>query len=603
MSDTVRFSNLLSLLDLNEDPIPVVDRNGNVVPVVGSGGQLAGLETVEDRLVDERSITSIAKEIEKLFKWHFKWEGDIPIASESSKTEVKWSWGLAWSFYEQRYKRLVQYCNRKFQTDRNVTPMTLWLTHLYFSAKYHGRCHLLGVTLKIDPKHPARVSFGKRRHDRSMTTGWSSPRPQTLSQFSEELCNLIPESWSANLLRGNWSRDHVEAFFQNLIQAGIDDEYGGSLLMVMNGLRMDDGIPTSDDSFSVNNTTMNTEELKSSMAIHLRNIEDEFHELVQPARIRPRKGEIHGCLAAKVQMPIGTWENYRNLKAFLSIMLGANEQKRLAQMGPEDQMLDSNLSAPPAPSRWFHVNPQQAQACFKSVARDKFELTPVLAYLQMINEYMVSSRLWTQPRPFNRRYHLLDQCDGSEGYAAQLFNTTLELKPQEWLQDLTMTFYGALITETFAPSVLYLGPHFNTYYHIVELERRIEPLQHLEKSPLLFPVWIFPMNLRNVHWCAVGLYPLEKSIVIYDSVGQSTMELRRNAMMVLSFLALVHEHYEGQAVDLSAWTINGIEAMYEFAKGFPTQDGADWSWGTADMKDIRRVMIEELAQQKLRERD
>ncbi|WRT68829.1 uncharacterized protein IL334_005809 [Kwoniella shivajii] len=322
MSNKVSFGDICDFIDLEEDPLPLLNNDQNYVAIVNGQGELAGIESVEDKKSRESRVKRIAQEIEVLLKYRFHWEDDVPLGFKPSKGKFKWSWDKSWAFYYERFVRLKEHCNRNFELEDNVAPMTLWLTHLWFTAKHAGRCHVLGVTLRIAPKNPARVSFGKRRHHLTMSTGWSNAVPQALADFDEAQANIVPESWAANLLRGNKPREHIEEVVKRWAGLRLADGYGGQLTGDFTGLRMDDNVvpvvsaPNPEVSSVVDKHTPPAESAQLTLEVDTdaKAREELLQELLLLGNlfsIKPEPGDIRELLTKAISTRPGStvWQN------------------------------------------------------------------------------------------------------------------------------------------------------------------------------------------------------------------------------------------------------------------------------------------------------
>ncbi|OCF77554.1 hypothetical protein I204_01544 [Kwoniella mangroviensis CBS 8886] len=339
MSMQTPISEVVMFFDEDEDPAPMVDGKGNYLPIVTAVGGLAGVD-VEHEGEQERRVVSIVREIENVFDYKFVWKNGIPLAFSGDKEPFKPNWRPCWAFYKERFIRLKEMCNRHFHLEPNVSPMTLYLTHLFFSAKHKGRCHVIGVTLVASPKHPSRVSFGKRQHDRTMATGWKDSCPISLSDFDETGCNIVPEAWVTNLLRGNRPRAHIEKMISSLTVKGKEDSYGGDLIGSFGGLRMDDNVVPIPSRFrSISSPPSVIIQPRSAATVHdeddpesgnydplLDELFSELSTLIDVGSIEPLPGDIPQLLYNTLMSPIDSEDFVNNLDAWLGAMLCEDEE-------------------------------------------------------------------------------------------------------------------------------------------------------------------------------------------------------------------------------------------------------------------------------------
>ncbi|WWD03892.1 hypothetical protein V865_001948 [Kwoniella europaea PYCC6329] len=242
MPSQALLKDVLKLIDVDQDPVPY-NKDGDQFyhPIVDPSGDLPGLMDTDFTSVYQRSLTKIAREIEQAFDYKFVWKGELPVAFAAPYFEVsEWSWDLSWAFYFERFLTI------KFEADCEITddfsPMTLWLLHLYFTAKNKGRCHFFGIHLVITPKHPSRVMFGKRNHDKIVSSGWTGATPVALTEFTDRRCNLVPESISAYQLRSKLPKSDLEEFMRTIVGSGGPGGRGWEFVGMFEGLKLDDDV-------------------------------------------------------------------------------------------------------------------------------------------------------------------------------------------------------------------------------------------------------------------------------------------------------------------------------------------------------------------------
>ncbi|WRT68830.1 uncharacterized protein IL334_005811 [Kwoniella shivajii] len=239
-----------------------------------------------------------------------------------------------------------------------------------------------------------------------------------------------------------------------------------------------------------------------------------------------------------------------------------------------------------------------------------------------IDGYLNSTSSWVSPEDFDHKEHLIDNWKGGSSAISLLFDNVQTLKPREWLNDIIISFYLKLIVDDRHGSIFSLGPHFNSHIYVQEREQRIQKIKHLARSPFSFDVWLWPVHVNKIHWAAVAAYPAEHIVLIYDSSGQTIADSRRYGLELIEWASMAWTHFHPQISvkeQMSLWEIGIIETgpiqsdavncgiyccqtLLELSKGIPENDQHIWKWLDAGCDNIRKVMIEELAQQKLRAR-
>lgn len=81
------------------------------------------------------------------------------------------------------------------------------LTHYYQHLKYSTRncCHLTGLAMVAEVRHPLKISLGHQVHGWKMHHRWSDELPSSfLAQLCKDANNVIFKTWLANSWRQGW---------------------------------------------------------------------------------------------------------------------------------------------------------------------------------------------------------------------------------------------------------------------------------------------------------------------------------------------------------------------------------------------------------------
>jgi hypothetical protein len=137
-------------------------------------------------------------------------------------------------------------CNSDYDTE--ITDDQLLLILIFFKLDPDLRAQEffgLGDALSIRSRHPFRVSFGHRRHNREMTTGFGDMfYPDDISQFNIDECNVLPEAWVSNSAKQDFRDYEVETICPDFDTLRQTSEYWNLVIEEDNPLS---GLPPIDE--------------------------------------------------------------------------------------------------------------------------------------------------------------------------------------------------------------------------------------------------------------------------------------------------------------------------------------------------------------------